>query len=312
MKIVDCFPFFAPYNEELLYLRVNLLKDYVDKFIIVESNKTHSGKPLERKFLEIAKKLKLPLDKIIYVEHDIPETKDLEILQLDAIIAGRNADKEEKLFNRVRERSQKDAVMQALDQFDDDDIFIYGDSDEIINPEYINWIASTIQNNKEIYVRVPLIYLQGRADMRVYLKNGKPDQWDNGMFAANKKTIVENSILTLRVGFNETGRTNFVYLMQDGIRVEDMGWHFCWMGNKQQRQIKADNFSHSHDNFPWQESGMDGYADYAKFSAKFDYVEGQTAPDGNVDHIVKSSPLSVLPDLIFETPFVKDFLLPKK
>jgi hypothetical protein len=36
--IVDCFPFFAPTNEEILYLRVNLLKDVVDKFIIVESN----------------------------------------------------------------------------------------------------------------------------------------------------------------------------------------------------------------------------------------------------------------------------------
>ena len=77
MKIVDCFPWFAPYGEELLYLRVNLLKDHVDKFIIVESNKTHAGKDVDRKFPEVARKLGLPIEKIIYVEHDIPETEDL-------------------------------------------------------------------------------------------------------------------------------------------------------------------------------------------------------------------------------------------
>ena len=58
-KVIDVFPFFAPYNEELLYLRVNLLKDHVDHFIIVESNKTHSGLPVERKFEEIACMLRI-------------------------------------------------------------------------------------------------------------------------------------------------------------------------------------------------------------------------------------------------------------
>ena len=81
MQIVDCFPFFAPYNEELLYLRVNLLKDHVDKFIIVESNKTHAGEPVERKFMEIARKQGLPMEKIIYVEHDIPEKDEIEIFK---------------------------------------------------------------------------------------------------------------------------------------------------------------------------------------------------------------------------------------
>ena len=61
--IVDCFPYFAPYGEELLKLRVNLLKDVVDKFIIVESNKTHSGKPVQRKFLDVALKQGLPKNK---------------------------------------------------------------------------------------------------------------------------------------------------------------------------------------------------------------------------------------------------------
>ncbi len=41
MKIIDCFPFF---NEEYyLILRIKLLKDVVDKFVMCEGNRTHSG-----------------------------------------------------------------------------------------------------------------------------------------------------------------------------------------------------------------------------------------------------------------------------
>ena len=42
MKIFDCFMF---YDEEMILdIRLNYLNNYVDKFIIVESTFTHSGK----------------------------------------------------------------------------------------------------------------------------------------------------------------------------------------------------------------------------------------------------------------------------
>ena len=41
MKIFDCTTF---YNEKLLMdIRFNILNDYVDKFIVVESHYSHSG-----------------------------------------------------------------------------------------------------------------------------------------------------------------------------------------------------------------------------------------------------------------------------
>lgn len=41
MKIYDCFMFF---NElDLLEIRLNIFKDKVDKFVIVEQNTTHQG-----------------------------------------------------------------------------------------------------------------------------------------------------------------------------------------------------------------------------------------------------------------------------
>ena len=41
MKIYDCFMY---YDEDLILdLRLNLLNEYVDEFVIVESSYTHSG-----------------------------------------------------------------------------------------------------------------------------------------------------------------------------------------------------------------------------------------------------------------------------
>ena len=41
--IFDCFSFF---NElELLEIRLNILNDVVDKFVVVEGTLTHTGKP---------------------------------------------------------------------------------------------------------------------------------------------------------------------------------------------------------------------------------------------------------------------------
>jgi hypothetical protein len=41
-KIVDYFPYFN--EKEILELRINLLKDHVDKFVIVDANKSYTGK----------------------------------------------------------------------------------------------------------------------------------------------------------------------------------------------------------------------------------------------------------------------------
>ena len=46
----DCFSFF---NElDLLEIRLNVLKDAVDKFVLVEAGETHSGKPKPLYFKE--------------------------------------------------------------------------------------------------------------------------------------------------------------------------------------------------------------------------------------------------------------------
>ena len=66
MKIFDCFMF---YDEELLLdIRMNVLNDFVDYFVIVESKYFHNGKERNLKFdINNYSKFK---DKIIYIVHD--------------------------------------------------------------------------------------------------------------------------------------------------------------------------------------------------------------------------------------------------
>ena len=69
MKIFDCFSY---WDEDLLVdLRLNILNQYVDFFVIVEGNKTWQNNPKELRFnIENFEKFK---DKIIYVPvNDMP------------------------------------------------------------------------------------------------------------------------------------------------------------------------------------------------------------------------------------------------
>ena len=78
MKIIDCTSF---YNEHLMYeIRLNILNDKVDKFIVTESTYSHSGQKKTLNFdINNYPKFK---DKIIYIVIDkepigiVPENND--------------------------------------------------------------------------------------------------------------------------------------------------------------------------------------------------------------------------------------------
>ncbi len=55
MKIIDCVTFFD--EEILLNIRLNILYDYVDKFIISEGGYDHRGKKRETKLILIIIKI---------------------------------------------------------------------------------------------------------------------------------------------------------------------------------------------------------------------------------------------------------------
>ena len=73
MKIYDCFSYLD--EDLLLDLRLNILDEYVDYFVIVEGNKTWQNNPKELKF-NIQKFSKFK-NKIIYIPvNDLPDGQD--------------------------------------------------------------------------------------------------------------------------------------------------------------------------------------------------------------------------------------------
>lgn len=116
IKIFDCFTFF---NEiELLDLRLMVLNNYVDFFVIVEANRTHTGKEKEFIFEHNKKLFSKYLDKIIYIK-----VIDLPIYSINNIWKAENF--------------QRNCIDRGLVHAKSDDIIIISDLDEIPNPSTI-------------------------------------------------------------------------------------------------------------------------------------------------------------------------------
>jgi beta-1,4-mannosyl-glycoprotein beta-1,4-N-acetylglucosaminyltransferase len=114
-RVFDCFPFF---NElDIVEMRMNILNDVVDYFVISEGNSTHSGKAKPYIFEQNKQRFEKFWDKIIYVKADLPKFEG------DAW---------------VLERYQRDCLMKGIsEKARDGDILLISDCDEIPNPQII-------------------------------------------------------------------------------------------------------------------------------------------------------------------------------
>ena len=130
MKIYDCFMF---YDEDvILDLRLNILNEYIDYFVIVESKFFHNGKERKLRF-DIEKYTKFR-DKIIYIIQDNQPSGIQEILKDDS--HGTISAKE--INNALlRENSQRNLISQGLKMAADNDLILISDVDEIPNLEKV-------------------------------------------------------------------------------------------------------------------------------------------------------------------------------
>ncbi|THD68394.1 MAG: N-acetylglucosaminyltransferase [Bradyrhizobium sp.] len=118
MAVYDCFPFFK--ELDILEIRLRELHDLVDKFVLVESHKTFSGRNKPLFFGEHRERFAPFLDKIIHVVADPPD--GTAIWQ--------------------REIFQRDAIERGLIDADPADLVIVSDVDEIPKPEELRKIVA--------------------------------------------------------------------------------------------------------------------------------------------------------------------------
>ncbi len=216
--IYDCFTFF---NElDLLEIRLNILDPYVDYFVLVEADKTHSnkGKPLH--FKDNRKRFSRFLDKIIYIEiHEYPEYKT----------------------SWTFENFQRNEILKGLKNCDPEDIIIISDLDEIVNPKIIKKF-----NGEGIY--------KIKQDFYSFFLNYKAvtgKYWDlanimkykviiNNMAEEYKYEYSENMIDYL----NENTTPTKIRFLENLPVLPDGGWHFTYLGGMEKIKEKLSSFSH--------------------------------------------------------------------
>ena len=299
MKIVDYFTYYN--SKEILELRIKLLYDYVDQFVIVEGSHTHSDQPKPFLCNQHIDELGLPRDKIRVIEMDLSPEIVGDPSYFDLCM---NPD----LKVGSRERIQRDCINSILNEFDDDCVFIVSDSDEIINPLNINFLSKIVLNSEQ-FMKIPLVYLQARADYRVYYTNSNcPYPW-TGTYICLKSHLIQSSATHMRASFDLPFQVT--YPAQDGQIMEDLGWHFSWMGSNMNRLHKSKmicDHNHTIDTLLYETYYSDKMVDFLK---TYEVFEGNTAPSGHSDMSLKKYSVENLPKLIFELPNVKKYLLPE-
>jgi len=309
-KVVDFFPFFAPTGKEMLELRYNILKDYVDEFVVCESNRTISGVPIEYELRKILDELEIPKEKFRIIDLDIPEDGQLTIKEIDKINCYEgNYNNLNSVRARVRERMQKDSLLQVIDDYSDDTIFIHSDSDEIINPKNLEWIIPIVKNiGDDKVLKIPLVHLEGKADLRVYLKDSDtPKPWCNSMILCKKQHFKKATPTQIRS--NVYNPLEIVRLTQGTEVIQDLGWHFSWMGPAKNRVLKSKYFTHYDDKFDFLVSGKYGSEETKKFQEELVLKEGSMTPSCEENTILKNYSHEFLPKEVFDLPRVKNYLL---
>lgn len=134
-------------EKDLFEIRYNILKDYVDEFIVVEFDKTFSGKPKESSFPY------KDWEKVSYHFH----TEDLWSKYMDMARSSPNTAGAE---HWKTEFCQKESIKDALTHLNDGDIVFVGDVDEIYEPDVINYFNKPTK----LKLRVYSYYLNNRSN----------------------------------------------------------------------------------------------------------------------------------------------------
>ena len=225
--IYDCFTFF---NElDLLEIRLNILNDVVDKFVLVEMNKTHTGADKPFIFDENKKRFAPFFNKIIHIKVDTYPRLE-------------TSDKDPYGNKWILENYQRDQIMQGLKNARDDDIVIISDLDEIPNPDMIkNYDGSGICVLEE---RMMYYYINNICTSAPVWKNGT---------RIGKISDLKNPKQTLPpkefYQYSHSGLPTY-FRFCSGKFIENAGWHFSYLGGvdaiiKKRQAIVEQQFNNS-------------------------------------------------------------------
>lgn len=205
--VVDAIIFNGEYD--LLEIRLNILNEYVDQFIIVEATTTFSGKPKELYYEKEKERFAKFADKIKYFITKEPFSERVMAL------ADGSPNVPKGMHWWHREFCQRESTREALKDLNDDDICFVSDCDEIWNPDVLFNIKTPSKMEQVVY--------------SYYLNNKSSEAW-RGTFVATCKQIKNGCINHLRSDTKES--------------TPKGGWHFTNMGDEDFIKRKIESYGH--------------------------------------------------------------------
>ena len=233
IKIYDVFNFFNEFD--VLEIRLNILNEHVDYFVIVESTMTHSGKPKELLFKKNKDRYKQFEHKIIHyvIDNPIIDRSDAEMRSKNP----QTSPFEQVLLEHVRLMTQHGVETFIRDSYEkeyvkkplldhgikDEDFCFISDLDEIWNPEaFIDYSLDDVFKVKQI----PYVY---------YLNNRSNENWRGwtGTIGTKFKNLRNSSLNQMR-----TMSLGKYHIIKNG------GWHFTFQGGADSVKQKIESYSH--------------------------------------------------------------------
>lgn len=232
-KVFDVFTFFNEYD--LLEMRLEMLDQYVDQFVLIECVTTFSRNPKPLYFEENKQRFKKYLHKIHHhITYNPPESyEDLQSRILNEsdelekqiciqALTSTNVPKGE--LHWLNEFYQKECIRRAIENAgaEDNDLIFVTDLDEFWNPnlDYKNYI-----DDHSIYKLRQLVY-SGYINVR------SSENWA-GTLLTKYKNIKGSCLNHLRT----PSKTPYVY-------IDNGGWHFTFMGGSDQVKLKLESYGH--------------------------------------------------------------------
>ena len=215
MKLIDCFMYF---DEDLvLDIRLNVLKNIVDKFVIVEAKKDHAGNQKNLNFdIENFSKFR---DKIHYIAiDDLPVTK--------------NFFKKNWRSEWHTENAHRNKLELGYLDASDNDLIMISDIDEIPNPKIIkNFKLENIYG----------CFMQMNLQTKINLLNKDIKEWPGTKICQKKNLRSPQWLRDIKI--KKKPFWKFFKPKQPQL-IYNGGWHFSFLKDSKNISKKIKSFVH--------------------------------------------------------------------
>jgi beta-1,4-mannosyl-glycoprotein beta-1,4-N-acetylglucosaminyltransferase len=248
MKIFDCFSYLD--EDLLLELRLNILNEYIDYFVIVEGNKTWQNNSKKLRF-DINKFNKFK-KKIIYIPiTDMPD--------------GDNP--------WARENFQRNCISRGLVNAKEDDLIIISDLDEIPNMEQIKKFNPNMRY---------AVFKQKHFYYKINLQSQKNPFWYGSKICVKKYLKSPQWLRNLKFKKRPFWRIDKYRL--NNI-LDSGGWHFCNLKSPEELLYKYKNLCETNDPHVFKEKIEEKYLNLNEIEKKINLGKDIIGREDNYEKI---------------------------